>query len=142
MAIIEKSFINLADWNWHYNSGGYAVRKWFDSKGIQKSMFLHHCIIGFPINGLEVDHINRNKLDNRKSNLRFVSHRGNMRNRSVSHQNNLFGTTRTRNSWQSQIYINGKYVYLGKFKTQEEAHEKYENEIQKRGLNHATKLED
>lgn len=43
--------------------------------------YLHHNIIGKPENGLVVDHINRDKLDNRKENLRFVTRAENNINR-------------------------------------------------------------
>lgn len=43
--------------------------------------YLHHNIIGKPPGKLVVDHINRNKLDNRKENLRFVTRRENNINR-------------------------------------------------------------
>jgi len=41
---------------------------------------LHSLLIGSPRDGLEIDHINRDKLDNRRSNLRIVTHKGNMEN--------------------------------------------------------------
>lgn len=50
------------------------------SRNKRKYIFLHHIIMGRPKDGLEIDHINNNGLDNRKSNLRIVDHTTNMRN--------------------------------------------------------------
>lgn len=44
---------------------------------------LHHYILGKPPMGMVTDHVNRNKLDNRKSNLRFVTSHINNRNTSL-----------------------------------------------------------
>lgn len=49
---------------------GYIIRR--DKRGVLKHIFLHHMIIGKPTEGMVVDHINGNKLDNRRHNLRFV----------------------------------------------------------------------
>ena len=48
--------------------------------GSPQITYLHRRITGAP-KGLEVDHINRNPLDNRKSNLRVCTHAENMKNR-------------------------------------------------------------
>lgn len=45
-------------------------------------IYMHHLIVGLPPRGLMVDHINRNKLDNRRSNLRFVTCSQNLINKS------------------------------------------------------------
>lgn len=71
---------------------------------------------------LDVDHINGDKGDNRLSNLRYVTNR----------DNNLFrkgckGYHRCKatGKWQSQILINGKRKFLGRFLTEEEAKAAY-----------------
>ncbi len=45
-----------------------------------KKTLLHHLLVGKPQKGFVVDHINRNKLDARKENLRFATHAQNVRN--------------------------------------------------------------
>jgi hypothetical protein len=52
---------------WHINENGYAVRRYHNH-----SVRMHRIIADTP-EGLHTDHINRDKLDNRKANLRTVS---------------------------------------------------------------------
>lgn len=66
-----------------------------------------------------VDHIDRNPANNRISNLRDTSHTINSLNRSGSH----LCATRNGKGWQAQIAIFGETVYLGQFRTREEASE-------------------
>ena len=80
---------------------------------------------GFCGEGLEVDHINHVRNDNRLVNLRFVTHRGNMRNKSVSSKSTT-GVTgvsflKARKKYIAQIGVNRKLIYLGMFETLEEA---------------------
>ena len=72
--------------------------------------------------GLVIDHINRCKTDNRVENLRIVTSREN----SINVQRRLLlGVTADSNRFRSQIMLNNKKYYLGLFKTEIEAHNKY-----------------
>lgn len=80
---------------------------------------------GFYGESLEVDRINHVRDDNRLCNLRFVTRSENMRNRSVS-SNNTSGITgvyflKARKKYMVQIGVNRKLIFLGYFKTLEEA---------------------
>lgn len=80
---------------------------------------------GFYGEGLEVDHINHVRNDNRLVNLRFVTRSENMRNRSVS-SNSTSGITgvyfsKARKKYIALIGVNRKLIYLGYFDTLEEA---------------------
>ena len=72
---------------------------------------------GFYGEGLEVDHINHVRNDNRLVNLRFVTHRGNMRNQSVSSKNTSGVTgvhfSKARKKYVAQIKVNPKIIFLG-----------------------------
>ena len=89
---------------------------------------LHRLLMKTP-RGLTVDHINNNTLDNRKSNLRNIAHGLNCQNRKGSQVNSKSGIRGVHkhsknNSWIAQLKANGKKIYLGSFRTKEEAEEK------------------
>ena len=78
----------------------------------------------FPIG--QVDHINRNRSDDRWCNLRAVTHAENQQNCSPIRKNNRSGFKGVswcsrRRRWQAHIQANGKQKNLGVFKTIEEA---------------------
>ena len=78
-----------------------------------------HRLINKPSVGFEIDHINRNKLDNRKENLRIVTRSQNQMNR-VIQKNNTSGYkgitwNQKRKKWQAQIMVNYKCIILGCF---------------------------
>ncbi len=75
--------------------------------------------MGKPKKGFDIDHINGDGLDNRKSNLRICKHGENQYNSKMP-KNNTSGYKgvywdKRRNKWISQININGKHVYIGQF---------------------------
>jgi len=79
---------------------------------------------------LTIDHINRDRTDNRISNLRDVSQSENARNRGVSvREKNARGCTFIASSgkWQSQITVNKRNYYLGCYLTEEQAIAAYRN---------------
>lgn len=65
-------------YKWHISDSGYAV--WRGNVNGKKETVRLHRLIARPPKGLVVDHINRDKLDNRKRNLRCVSQAVNVRN--------------------------------------------------------------
>ena len=73
-----------------------------------------------------MDHINRDKLDNRKMNLRLCSPTENSRNISIA-KNNKSGVTgvekMSNGKWRARIMVDRKGIHLGSFKTLEEAKE-------------------
>lgn len=68
----------------------------------------------------QIDHINRNPLDNRIHNLRDVTNRENCQNRA-----NFAHWLERGQGWQARIRIDGKLKYLGLHKTREQARQAY-----------------
>ena len=80
---------------------------------------------GFYGEGLEVDHINHVRNDNRLVNLRFVTHGENMRNKSVSSKNTSSVTgvdfLKAKKKYRARITVDWKVICLGNYDTLEEA---------------------
>jgi len=86
---------------------------------------MHRELMAAP-SGIEVDHINGNRLDNRNSNLRLATRKENGRNRkknAISLYSTYKGVTFHKRDcrWQAIIVVSGKHIYLGQFKTEQEA---------------------
>ena len=73
--VSQEDIERVMQWKWHLRSDGYV-------KGCpnQTPLLLHHVIIGKPKQGFVVDHINNVKTDNRRENLRHVTHSQNSQN--------------------------------------------------------------
>lgn len=86
-----------------------------------------HGLLVCPPKGAHVDHINGDKLDNRRSNLRVVTPQRNQINRRRVNRNNtsgVRGVTRrgsVRNPWVAQIAVDRQNIYLGSYPTVGEA---------------------
>lgn len=89
---------------------------------------LHAFLMNAP-KGTQVDHINGDKLDNRRSNLRIVTHQLNQVNRKRLNRNNNSGLRGVayapryslKKPWRAQITVNRKNLNLGFFASKEEA---------------------
>ena len=114
---------------WHETDSGYACNKSTD-----RSIKLHRLIMNAE-KGVEIDHINRSKLDNRKENLRIVNHSQNSKNLSKTKSkttSNFKGVSwyKKRQKWRAYIVLNNKQTHLGYFDSEYEAALKYNQKAQ------------
>jgi len=91
---------------------------------------LHRWITNAPI-GKVVDHINHNTLDNRRENLRVVTHSENSQNRKGADTDSRCGIRgvswhKHNNKWQAALTVNKKRISLGYFSDLEVAKAKVE----------------
>ena len=70
---------------------------------------------------LQIDHIDRNKLNNNKNNLRIVSHQQNQFNRGAKGYN----WDKHSSKYRAQIRLDNKNIYLGLYDTEEDARNAY-----------------
>lgn len=100
----------------------YAIRNvGWDNQGRRLKVSMHREIMHFP-EGLEVDHINGDPLDNRKHNLRICTHAENVRNQNrKSNKAGHKGITKHGDKWRAQIGVNYEKVHIGVYETRNEA---------------------
>lgn len=117
----------VSRFTWRCSEDGYAISDmWIDGKKIAKRM---HWLLVEVGEGQEVDHISRNRLDNRRSNLRVGTHRQNIWN-SPSPKKNKFGLrgvkhTKNKKKFTAVIRNVGGKEHLGTFPTAELAHQAF-----------------
>lgn len=124
--IDDEDFELISQYKWYYGNR-YALSG-SKIKGKQCTVYMHRLVMNAQ-EGDEVDHINLDKLDNRKLNLRFCTRSGNMQN-SKKHKNNTSGHkgvywNKYAKKWRAQIVLNYKLIYLGYFKNIEDAVDAY-----------------
>jgi hypothetical protein len=123
-AVIDADDVPLVEsWNWHAHAGWrtvYAVRPApCNADGKRQTVFMHRAIMSAP-DGMEVDHIDGNGLDNRRStNLRLATRSQNQHNQGISRANTsgFKGVTwsERHKKWRVLIAINSKLKHLGYF---------------------------
>lgn len=122
--IDDEDFELVSKYHWYTDNKGYLR-----IERNRKKIKLHRLLTNCP-KGLTVDHINGNKLDNRRSNLRICTNQENVRN-VVKRKNNKSGFkgvywhTQSK-CWRAKITVNGKCITVGGFKIKEDAAKAYD----------------
>ncbi len=102
-----------------------ARRGYFKTTSEGKTIPLHTLLLGYTPLGLECDHKNRYKWDNRRSNLRFVTKSINRRNVDLRADNKSgfkgVSWSIKINRWRVYVQRNGKMQWIGNFKSLEDA---------------------
>lgn len=120
----DKDFESVKDFKWQTNRQGYVVRCiWANGKPC--IVALHRAIIGCP-KGMEVDHINGNVLDNRRTNLRLASRSQNSMNKAKTKKpkSSIYKGVKwdkQMKKWRANICINYKLIFIGLFNNEKQA---------------------
>lgn len=102
---------------WHENDSGYAVRRVVIG-GKKQTLRLHRLVIDCP-EGMVVDHLNGNRLDCRKKNLRICTQKDNANNR---HHTRGYCFDKNRGKW----IVRYKNKFCGRYETENEAKRAYQ----------------
>lgn len=119
---------------WRMNTNGYA-----ETEHNRKTIRIHRLLMDAPKN-LVVDHINHDKKDNRRSNLRLCTYAENNHNVAIgkSKKSNIRGVSWSKREqrWRAKIVVNKKEIGLGYYKNindaikaRKEAEKKYYGEF-------------
>jgi len=131
----DEDFEWLNQWKWTAyipRSGHtvYAYRHIHDGHAYKRSIRMHRLIMGVEDDpSRNVDHINHNGLDNRRSNLRFATQQQNLQNARKRRSGvcSFKGVRkRPKRNWQAYITLEGRFVTLGSFPTAEQAARAYD----------------
>jgi len=132
----DDMFEFLVQWKWtaHYhpsNKSFYVVRN-LTLLGKQKMIMMHRVIMDTP-EGMEVDHIDHDTLNNQKSNLRICTPSQNCANRGKRTDNTsgYKGIYPSGKKWVAQIKVDGKITCLHTYPTREEAARAYDEAARK-----------
>ncbi len=127
--IDDEDYDKIKESSWLF-SGRYAYRQvWNKGKG--KTEYMHRIIMGNPKN-LEIDHINGNGIDNRKSNLRFATHKQNMANqkscKTATSQFKGVCWVKRDKKWEASIQTDNRTKHLGYYENEADAAKAYDKE--------------
>lgn len=133
--VVGRTLIDAADaeyvnsYRWRVNADGYAVRDARVGEGVGKRVIsLAKALMDVaPRDSRQVDHINRDRLDNRRSNLRVCTHAQNHQNvpghpRSTSRFRGVSWDS-ARQRWAAYVMLAGRTHHLGRFERETEAAE-------------------
>lgn len=119
----DEDYEYLNQFKWYLSYYGYAVRNTKMENGNKKSIKMHREILKVQSNEF-IDHINHNRLDNRKSNLRIATKSQNAANSKKRKSSSKFkgvSWIQILGKWRARIRVNGKSYHLGVFNNEIDA---------------------
>lgn len=123
----EEDFESLSRYRWKRHTSGYACRSQ-RIKGKHVCVLMHREVARAPA-GTQVDHIDLDKLNNTRANLRIVDRATNERNKPPTHRNKsgVKGVSfdASRGKWKAATKHRGHQYTIGRFATLDEAKRAY-----------------
>ena len=113
-------------YKWHAKKSNHTM---YATTHIGNKKIFMHCLLMGKRDKKVIDHINGDGLDNRKSNLSFVSHGSNIRNQ-TPHKKSVGVRKTPSGRFRAVIMSNHKSIHLGTYDTYEEA-QRVRNEAEK-----------
>lgn len=124
-AIVDSDdYDELINFDWFCNNYGYAIRNILED-GKPRGVFMHRQIMDTPDDKI-TDHINGDILDNRKSNLRIVTHAENNMNRPGNSNSTSTYKGVYKNEKRNCYVVRIKGKYLGEFENETHAAKVYD----------------
>lgn len=120
-------YADLSKSKWHVFTSPERNTSYAQSRRNSKTVRMHRLVTNAG-RGQHVDHINRDGLDNRKSNLRLATRSQNQAN-STKQKNNKSGYKGVHadgKKWRARLRHNGVNYYLGLFKNPVDAAKAYD----------------
>lgn len=122
-ALVDDSdYAWLSSFRWCYSSDGYAVNYYRDDYGRSRKRSMHRLLMAailkqFVPPELQVDHINHNRIDNQRQNLRLATRSQNQAYKMLQANNSTGykGVIWSKNRWEVRIRYQGRKLYLGRY---------------------------
>jgi len=133
----NRDFALVSQYKWRSTKGGdpgkngtiYAIAHTSMVNGKRNTVSMHRLILNAP-KGVQVDHDDGNGLNNKRRNIRLATNQQNQRNRKPgSNQSSKFkgvSLDKRHGTWKAYIIVDGKNIWLGQHKTEEDAAKAYD----------------
>lgn len=132
----DEDYEYLAQWKWSKGEYAYRSTNRADLREKRTTVLMHRIIVermtGAPVpKGMQIDHINGNRLDNRRRNLRFATCRQNQHNKvkqkqPTSSRYKGVGWKKSRRRWRAAINTPSGQFDLGLHASEEDAARAYD----------------
>jgi len=126
----DEDYDRINQFKWHYHDGYAARSKWVDGGPVK--IMMHREVLGLPfsyVDDRQIDHKDRDDLNNTKCNLRICTQSRNLANNNGHRKNPLSsqykGVRKRYQRWCAQISVNGVTKNIGTFDTEIEAADAY-----------------
>ena len=115
--------------SWYVTKRTNQIQGWCIIDGIKKKVIMSRLLLSALKSDLDVDHINRNRLDNRLSNLRLITHQQNCYNTCIYMIDKGVYFRHDRKKWCAKIRTKNGRISLGHFINKEDALAAYKKAV-------------
>lgn len=125
----DAEYLGQYKWYARVSPGVLCAARYVKSEGGEEGqhVLMHRLLLDAP-KDLEVDHINRNSLDNRRCNLRLATRSQNEANKPPKRDRRFKGVywRKDNHLWRALIRVHGRLYSLGQFTTEIDAARAYD----------------